>query len=471
VNARAFYGIAGIAFGAVSLTLAACSQPPGGSGASLAPSVAPQAVAHTAAGDSAALVSRSLGTNVRIAIVKDPTGVVAAPNRAWSMLPGTLHVRFTPALRNSDEIQPGLRVALVYRPSDAARLGAGYLPLLAIEYANGRTVRFPMLASLDSLRHTVTVEIPATLLGNAANLTMALGVDSAKHKAAAQGPRYWDGKKWSTTGTIEAGEKTLVLIHGIFSSVETAFPATPTPACPQRIADAGGYKQVLGWDYEWYYPPRIEGPIFFKFLRSIVDAGVTDLDIEAHSYGSLVTLAAIPNLTSLKLGHVVTLGGPLPLRGTPLAKPENEWRMGFVLGVLDTFSDEPPSDVDTAISSGMISSLATDSDALKTILDDVKAMKEKPDFIEAAGDKWICLIGTSSACLFSEDYFKKVLTEGSGVELPWDGVVETLAAESTDIPSPTPTEFPLSHIELPCDKDVIKWVGTQVSPSPPARGK
>jgi hypothetical protein len=464
VNLRARYRIAAVALGAVSAALAACNGPRAGSGVSLTPSVGPQIVARTTSGDSAALVSRSLGSNVRIVIAKESSTVVAAPNHAWTMLPGTLRVHFLPALQRTDEIETGLLLEMSYRPRDAARLRAGYLPLVAIAYANGRTIRFPLLGRTETEHHAIGLAIPATLLGGATGLTIALGVDNAKYEQQPEGPRYWDGKQWKTTGTIEPGQKTLVLIHGIFSSVETAFPATPTPACPQEIADAGGYKQVLGWDYDWFYPPKVEGPAFYKFLDKIADAGVTDLDVEAHSYGTLVTLAAVPLLTSIKIKHVVLLGGPLPLRGTPLAEDKNSWRMGFVLGVLDTFSDEPPSDVDKAISSGMISSLAPNSDALTKILNDIKSMPAKPDFFQAAGDKWICLVGYPSACLLSEDYFKKVLIDGSGVQLPWDGVVETIAAESKDIPNGTAMEFPLSHIQLECDKDVIKWVGKQVNP-------
>lgn len=464
MNVRARYRIAAFALGAICIALAACNGARTGSGASLTPSVAPQTMARTSDGDSAALVAASLGANVRIAIVKERDAVVASPSRAWTMLPGTLRVQFLPTLRATDESETGLQLVMTYRAGDAARLRAGYLPLVAIVYANGRTVRFPLLGRAQSRRNAISLEIPAALLGGATGVTLALGVDNVKYKEEPPGPRYWDGKQWKTTGTIQSGKRTLVLIHGIFSSVETAFPATPAPACPQSIADAGGYKQVLGWDYDWFYPPKVEGPPFYKFLDKIADAGVTDLDVEAHSYGTLVTLSAVPMLKSIKIKHVVLLGGPLPLRGTPLAKDKNSWRMGFVLGVLDTFSNEPPSDVDKAISSGMISSLAPNSEALTKILDDVKSMPAKPDFFQAAGDKWICLIGTNSACLLSEEYFKKVLIDGSGVQLPWDGVVETLAAESKDIPNSATMQFPLSHIQLECDKDVIKWVGKQVNP-------
>jgi hypothetical protein len=110
----------------------------------------------------------------------------------------------------------------------------------------------------------------------------------------------------------------------------------------------------------------------------------------------------------------------------------------------------------------MVASLATNSDALKTILSGVTGMPNKPHFVQAAGTKWICLIGTVGHCAYSEETFKRVLIEDSGVELPWDGVVETIAAESTDIPDAVATPFPLSHIDLECDGGVIKWVAKQL---------
>lgn len=430
----------------------------------MTPGLAPGYSVHLASGDSVTIESRSLGSNVRLTVTKNPNEIVAAPNLAWSMLAGTLRAKATPTLRETSELGAGLHLRFTYPSGDARQVRAGHASLLSIDYADGRTVRFVAPEHFFPRQRTVTVDVPATLLGGSVGVSMAIGVDNPRFRVEPPGPRFWDGKQWSPDGKIVAGKRTLVLVHGIFSSVETAFPASTPSPCPQQIANAGGYEQVLGWDYEWFYPPRIEGPLFLKFLNSIAKAGVTSLDIQAHSYGSVVSLSAIPDVDAgLKIGHVVTLGGPLPKRGTPLAMKQNDWRMGFVLGFLDTFSDEPPSDVDKAIDSGMIKSLQPNSPGLLGILDRINGMKNKPAFIEAAGTSWICLKEVFGACVLSEDFFKKVLIDGSGVTLPWDGVVETIAAESTDLPNPTATSFPVSHVQLECHKKVIDWVGQRVN--------
>jgi pimeloyl-ACP methyl ester carboxylesterase len=335
--------------------------------------------------------------------------------------------------------------------------------VVSVAYASGRSVRWPIRGDFDSIHHRVTVGIPEGLLEHATGVTLALAIDSGEFKAEPPGPRYWDGKNWETSGTIKTGKRIVVLIHGIFSSVETAFPKGFFSSCPQTIADRQGFDQVLGFDYDWFEPPAAEGKLFADFLKKIVAAQVSSMTVEAHSYGSLVTLAAIPGAAAgTTLANVVTMGGPLPLRGTPLAEKKNYWRLSMMFGLLDWYFDEPPSYVDRAFDSGMVAALATNSDALKQISSDVKAMPNKPHFIQAAGTNWICFVPGVRGCTYGEETFKKILVDGTGVQLPWDGVVETIAAESTDIPAAVATPFPLSHIELQCDSDVIKWIGKQL---------
>jgi hypothetical protein len=462
-NSRALYATAAIAVGIVSLALGSCSGRPPNGGLAFTPQAMNGGSTRPLAGDSAKLLSKSLGSRVALRVSKNPNGALPAPNRAWSMLPGTLRAEFAAPLHETSDVQPGLRLTFEYGVEQAARIRAGQAALLEIDYANGHRMRFVLPDDLQQAQRSATVNVPATLLGGATGVSMSLGVDNRQFQSQPPGPRYWDGKKWSRDGKIESGKKTVVLIHGIFSSIEDSFPTSSPVPCPEKIAKAGGYQQVLGWDYDWFYPPSVEGPLFSKFLEDVGRAGVPSFDIQAHSYGSLVTLSAVPGLGSkFRVDHVVTLGGPLPLRGTPLAKKENGWRMGFVLGVLDSFSDEPPSNVDKAIDSGMIASLAPNSPELVRIINGVRRVANRTSFVEAAGTHWLCLVTVYGACILSEEYFKKVLVDGSGVTLPWDGVVETIAAASKDIPKPVATTFPLSHVELQCHDTVIDWVGKQV---------
>jgi pimeloyl-ACP methyl ester carboxylesterase len=452
------------------ITLAACSRTQETAGLGVTPSnptsrsgsaASRGSSLHLAGGAGVTILSPSLGRRGLVSVAYDPRGTVAAPD-AWSIVPGTLRVAFDPALRETTSNEPGLRVTIPYPPSRATEIRAGNLLIVAVDYANGRNVKWVARSNDDAAHDRLTTDLPASLLSAALNVTIAVGVDSLSKPTEPPGPRYWDGTKWSKTGKIAANQDTVVLIHGIFSSVENSFPKT----CPSQIATAGGFGQVLGWDYAWNEPPSSQGKLFAGFLKTVANAKVKSLTVEGHSYGSVVTLAAIPKLdTKLKVSNVVTLGGPLPLRGTPLALPDNHWRMGMVLGLMDWYFDQPPSVVDRAYKSGMVASMATNSAALKTVLNDINAMPAKPKFVQVAGTKWICFLAYGSTCIISEEEFKPQLIDGSGVKLPWDGVVETIAAESTDLPSPVPKEFDLSHIDLQCSTDVIDWVGKQLTAS------
>jgi pimeloyl-ACP methyl ester carboxylesterase len=408
---------------------------------------------------SAAILSHAFSAGAVTTVTYDRNGSVAPPNDAWRILPGTLHVAFYPALGLATRgVWSGVRVVMDASPAARAAIAA-------VTFNDGRVLRFPAPASFDASQRRARIDLPAALLQRATGVTVALATDSIKPAVQPTGPRYWDGKDWDANGTIQTGKKTVVLIHGIFSSVETSFPkgGIITTACPKKIADAQGFQQILGFDYDWFEPPDKEGPLFADFLKQVVDAKPTSLTVEAHSYGTLVALSALPSLGSnANVANAVLMGGPLPLRGTPLAKKDNYWRIGMMLGLLDWYYNDPPSYVDKAFDTGMVASLATNSDALKTILSNVKGMPNKPHFVQAAGTKWICLIGTVGHCAYSEETFKRVLTEDSGVELPWDGVVETIAAESKDVPDAVATPFPLSHIDLECDGSVIKWIAKQL---------
>ncbi|HYL26463.1 MAG TPA: alpha/beta hydrolase, partial [Candidatus Nitrosotalea sp.] len=430
--------------GAGVLLAAACSQSSGGGALTPATQTAAQSTERNGAWN----------------VAYDRNGVIAAPATSWAMVPGILHASFSPSSQMRGAPAAGLRLTMSYPQARATEIQAARALVVSISYANNTRLQLPMAGEFDASRARVSVELPASLVKDATAITLAIGVDArSRFKEEAPGPRYWDAKGvvWKPNGTIEPGKKTVVLIHGIFSSVESSFP-TPRPwqfwsACPTRIAAAGKFDQVLGFDYAWNEPPESRGKLFADFLQKVVDAKVSSVTIEAHSYGTLVALAAIPQVTpsAAAITNVVTMGGPLPLRGTPLAKPENHWRIAMMLGLLAWYYDVPPSFIDKAYDSGMVKSLATNSDALKTILSGVKGMSKKPRFVETAGTKWICFIPGIRDCNYSEETFKKVLVDGSGVELPWDGVVETQAANSSDIPDPIATSFPLSHIDLQCD--------------------
>jgi pimeloyl-ACP methyl ester carboxylesterase len=79
------------------------------------------------------------------------------------------------------------------------------------------------------------------------------------------------------------------------SYVSTEFPTTgPTP-CAQAIRSAGNYDQAVGFDYDWTQTPSTMAPQLATFINSLSASWV---DIEAHSYGAVIALAALPKITA-----------------------------------------------------------------------------------------------------------------------------------------------------------------------------
>jgi hypothetical protein len=396
-------------------------------------------------GNTVSFAPRALGGDRAIRVTRDDSTVAAPPNPAWSMIGGTLDVRFDRALRSPHSVASAMRLTLSYPKGRAEEILHARMPLTVVTYANGSSQRFGFEGAFDVRNHRVTVDVPQAVLENAVDVKVGMAVDNATYTLPPPGPRYWTGTSWSQTGTIDPTKRTLVMIHGIFSSVETAFPNPCTP----EIMKAGGYQQAVGFDYNWTDPPQVEGPLFAAFLNSLVQQKLTTFDIEAHSYGSPVAYAALPSVTGATIPNVVTLGGPLPLRGTPLAK---KGLLRLVLVALADIFVGPPSLINHAYSSGMVSAMATDSTEMQAILAGINGMKTKPDFVDVAGTKEY----PQEALLYPLLYFY--------INYPWDGIVEKLAANSVDIPNSFPNSFYEEHTELECAGSVIAYVGSQVAP-------
>jgi hypothetical protein len=448
-----------LTFASLCVALAACSG--AGTRSSVTPSTS-QAVAQAAApstlvraasgatldagsGNAATIVAHGLSGDVRVSALRTAETVAAPPNPGWAMIPGTLDVAFKPATSVHASTAAALHLTLTYPADRAPAILEARMPLTVITYKDGRSGRFGFEGTFDTTHHTVRVDVPRALLNGAVNVKLGLAVDNPTYTLPPPGPRYWTGTSWSMTGKINPSLRTLVLIHGIFSSVETAFPNPCTP----EIMKAGGYQQAVGWDYNWTNPPQVEGPKFAAFLNSLKAQNLNTFDVEAHSYGSPVTYAAVPQVTAT-MNNVVTLGGPLPLRGTPLARGA---LLRYVLVSLADVFIGPPSLINHAYSSGMVAASATDSTENQAILAAIVKMKNKPNFVDVAGTREY----PEELLLYPLLYFY--------IDYPWDGIVEKVAANSVNIPNSFPNNFYEEHTELECAGSVISYVGSQVQPA------
>jgi hypothetical protein len=391
-----------------------------------------------------AILPRALGGDRVATVVWNDGAVSAPPNPAWSMVGGTVAVTFDRPLGASSATSAALRLSLEYPADRAAEILQANMPLTIVTYAGGRTARLGFDGTFDTVRDRVSVEIPEAALNGAVAVRLGLAVDNVKYTLPPPGPRYWNGTGWSKTGTVDPSKRTLVFIHGIFSSVETAFPNPCTP----QIMKAGGYTQALGWDYNWTNPPQVEGPKFAAFLNSLKGKRLNSFDVEAHSYGSVVSYAAVPSVKAT-MNAVVTLGGPLPLRGSPLARGS---LLRKVLVALAAIFVGPPSLINHAYESGMVKSLATNGSEMRAILAGVNGMKTKPAFVDVAGTKEY----PEEAYLYPFLVFY--------ITYPWDGIVERIAANSKNVPNSFPNHFHYEHTELECAAPVIAYVGSRVKP-------
>src|SRR5262249_33083292 len=131
---------------------------------------------------------------------------------------------------------------------------------------------------------------------------------------------------FTADGGFCPSDRTLVMIHGIFSSPQDAFGALAAPKAfhDPNTNPAGPYVTVVGIEYDFtaFILPDLANGVA-DVLNQIFDGSCTasaEFDIEAHSKGTLVALAALDHMTPTtisKLKHIVLVGGPLD--GTPAA--------------------------------------------------------------------------------------------------------------------------------------------------------
>lgn len=399
-------------------------------------------------GASARLQPSILPSSQSVTLLHNAGAIASAPNPAWKPEPGVVSVAFSSPIPDGLTVTPpagatptpALTLTMPYDKADAAAILAARAPVAVIAYADGTSSKLSFDGTFDTTAGTVTVTIPHEALNGAVHVQFYVASDGYG-PTSSPGPRYWNGSAWQTTPiALDPAKKTLVFVHGIFSSVETAFP------CAGAIMTAGGYQQAVGLDYDWTQPPYAEAPILAAFVNSLPVAGV---DVEAHSYGTVVTLAALPSITKT-MKNVVLLGGPLPLNGSPQADP------GYLRSLLINLAEYeiPPSIIERAVDSGMVDSLATNSAVMQQISAGTHALANPPAYIEGSGRNPLPFEQTTGVYELYEMLY--------GFQ-PNDGVVEQISAESHDFGQPLISgNFPDDHLQLECDPSIISFVGSSL---------
>ena len=166
-------------------------------------------------------------------------------------------------------------------------------------------------------------KLSETLMVNALNqkgttvITAVIGfLKDAGAGIVSPGLRYCDPttNKWTTTLPSQVAFRPVLLLHGIMSTVESTYKADTT--C-NWLRVNGAYDAVYGYDYNWLDKPANIAP---QIVAAIANLHLHQLDIVAHSYGTIVALAVIPQLDIDQVQNLVLIGGPL--NGSFAASPE-----------------------------------------------------------------------------------------------------------------------------------------------------
>src|SRR6185436_19778532 len=256
------------------------------------------------------------------------------------------------------------------------------------------------------------------------------------------------------------------------SKVEEAFGDCKNGAgsAAEQIRKAGGYEQVIGFDYNWTKGLAANGKNLADFLNSLKAAGLVTVDLEGHSEGVPVLLSAACQ-THVTLGNVAMLGGPI--MGTPAASVASALQGG--INALETVllnlygASAPPVLTLGGILNGQFApdlqpgntgTLAAIRGCVASKMTDSTSNLGNTKLIAAAGydsenELRIGVLGT---------VFKFFGLFGSE---PFDGIVGLYSAlgvgSGLNITRLSP--YGLSHTRLECDSNVIRDVGRQVSGS------
>ena len=302
-------------------------------------------------------------------------------------------------------------------------------------------------ASVDTTTGNNVITVPGNVFSSTG--AMSLKVAMAGPKSASQissGGRIFDSTLgWQefnpAMGMKSLPGRTLVVVHGVNSSVKMAFPCAPA------LMTAGGYDRVLGFDYDSTQKIEDSGKAFAAFLSLLPSRGATSVDIEAHSLGTLVASAAVPT-SGVKVDNLVLLGGPL--NGTPAADSQAgllNW------AVPDGSTPISISFLTKSISSGLTSELIPGSPVLTTIRNNLlSSASGPPNIIKVAGSE--------------SDLAARLVQALAGVPIPNDGIISESSALSSDYGG-VGRSFPDLHTSLECgDQNIIDFVGGRVKNNP-----
>jgi hypothetical protein len=332
---------------------------------------------------------------------------------------------------------------------------AGSAPLADIVDLTAGDEFLGIPGSFNSTTRVAQFSVPAAAVQN--GQTVIAGQTNLNPFTFAPPPRF-GGRIWNPAlqhwldfpQGFDPSKKTLVLTHGILSSVEDSYGS-----CVDDIIAAGGYEQVVGFNYDWTKHPAYSGQLLADFLNDLKSRGLARADIEAHSFGTVTSLAALSAGTTLNIPHMILEGGPL--NGTPIATLPPSLLTVIADGefLQDTHGVSLPKinslaiqDVNDMVNSGMLTDTGPGSPVLAGFRSNATQNHPETSFIK--------IVGTTTNLQSTID---NLVFQGASD----DGVIPTDSATGADLPGPTALSYPISHSELECDPNTIRDVGNLVN--------
>lgn len=324
--------------------------------------------------------------------------------------------------------------------------------ILRLTESDGGSVYLSPDQNVDPVNNLVSAAVSSVSLSEVTMLTATEVVSDPSYTPPPSGG-YTIFSHGRTVREAGKGDRILVLVHGLFSTVADTFGA-----CATEIASRGNYNKIVGFNYDWTQPPDKVAPLLASYINGL---GPASIDIEAHSYGTDVTLYAIPSLT-VPVQNVVLLNGPLPFGGVPLAAVRPTFVRSAVWNLIGLLKNASLQQLNAAQTNNMLDALAPASSALETIATGIESRPILPQFIEVGGTKpfeW-------------ESKYPQLFQNGVIFAGDYDGIVEITSANSVDfIPSPQTVRkdaLPDDHYALPCDPAAIAFVANNLATPAPA---
>ncbi len=274
-----------------------------------------------------------------------PTANASPPSANWTAFGPQLHIAFAPAATPSPSV--GSKATATTGPSPTPAPGTvtiqqtlpksivpmiGYQSMTEIsvgEVVDGvNKANIPLVPSVSTIKaagqdtiQIATLAKPVlTQVVHLATLDMFNLVQTAKSSVCPTHPnlglRYWNyaTETWAPGAPPYVFIHPLVLFHGITSCVEDTFTSTTI----EGLQAEGGYDAVLGEDYDWTQPPDSVIPNVVSNLNAL--GPFQHIDLMAHSYGSLISLGAAPQLNTKSIDNFILVNGPL--NGSFLQNPD-----------------------------------------------------------------------------------------------------------------------------------------------------